>query len=114
MIASTKLLVRDIVDGFELDPDVVRRIPGGINPDWWRTVGSDEVRAAARSGLVLAWGRVQYEKGFQVLARAMSSLRYRVAGIECMIAGRGSYSCGSEFGCRSHRSGGNNSCLTSL
>jgi glycogen synthase len=91
VIASTKLLVRDIVDGFELDPDLVRRIPGGINPEWWRTVGSDEITTAARGGLVLAWGRVQYEKGFQVLARAISSLRYRVAGIECMIAGRGSY-----------------------
>jgi glycogen(starch) synthase len=91
VIAATKLLVRDIVDGFELDPDLVRRIPGGIDPEWWRSAGPDEITPAARSGLVLAWGRVQYEKGFQVLAGAMSALRYRVAGIECMIAGRGSY-----------------------
>lgn len=91
VIASTRLLVRDIVDGFELDPDSVRRIPGGIDPEWWRTAGPDEVASSARSGLVLAWGRVQYEKGFQILARAMSVLRYRVAGIECQIAGRGSY-----------------------
>jgi glycogen(starch) synthase len=41
--------------------------------------------------MVLAWGRVQYEKGFQVLARAVGTLRYRVAGLECMIAGRGTY-----------------------
>jgi glycogen(starch) synthase len=41
--------------------------------------------------MVLAWGRVQYEKGFQVLARAMSTLRSRVPGVECIIAGRGSY-----------------------
>jgi glycogen(starch) synthase len=34
---------------------------------------------------------VQYEKGFQVLARAMSLLRSRVPGIECIIGGRGSY-----------------------
>ena len=91
VIAATKLLVRDIVDGFELDPDLVRRIPGGIDPEWWRSAGPDEITPPARGGLVLAWGRVQYEKGFQVLAGAMSSLRYRVAGIECMIAGRGSY-----------------------
>lgn len=91
VIAATKLLVRDIVEGFELDPDLVRRIPGGIDPEWWRSAGPDEVTPTARSGLVLAWGRVQYEKGFQVLAGAMSSLRYRVAGIECTIAGRGSY-----------------------
>jgi glycogen(starch) synthase len=40
---------------------------------------------------VLAWGRVQYEKGFQVLARAVGLLRHRVPGIRCVIAGRGSY-----------------------
>ncbi len=91
MIASTKLLIREIVDGFEVDPDHVTRIPGGIDPAWWRTAGPDEAAFNGRSGMVLAWGRVQYEKGFQVLARAVGELRYRVGGLECMIAGRGSY-----------------------
>ena len=40
---------------------------------------------------MFTWGRVQYEKGFQVLVRAVSSLRSRVPGIECIIGGRGSY-----------------------
>ena len=40
---------------------------------------------------MFTWGRVQYEKGFQVLARAMRLLRPRVPGIECTIGGRGSY-----------------------
>lgn len=91
IIASTKLLIREIVDGFEVDPDHVTRIPGGIDPAWWRSAGPDEAAVIGRSGLVLAWGRVQYEKGFQVLARAVGELRYRVGGLECMIAGRGSY-----------------------
>ncbi|MEO6570782.1 MAG: glycosyltransferase family 4 protein [Ilumatobacteraceae bacterium] len=91
VIASTKLLVRDIVDGFEMDPAHVKRIPAGIDPAWWATAGPDEATSTGRSGMVLAWGRVQYEKGFQVLARAVGTLRYRVAGLECMIAGRGSY-----------------------
>jgi glycogen(starch) synthase len=34
---------------------------------------------------------VQYEKGFQVLARAISLLRSRTAGVQCVIGGRGSY-----------------------
>jgi glycogen(starch) synthase len=34
---------------------------------------------------------VQYEKGFQVLARAMTTLRTRVPDVSCVIAGRGSY-----------------------
>lgn len=91
VIAPTKLLVRDVVDGFEIDPDHVTRIPVGIDPAWWEAAGPDEDTEQPRSGLVFAWGRVQYEKGFQVLARAVGSLRYRVGGLECMIAGRGSY-----------------------
>lgn len=91
LTAATKLMVREIVDGFEVDPDHVSRIPGGIDPAWWRAAGPDERAITGRSGLVLTWGRVQYEKGFQVLARAVGELRYRVAGLECVIAGRGSY-----------------------
>lgn len=91
LTAATKLMVREIVDGFEVDPDHVTRIPGGIDPAWWRAAGPDERAVTGRSGLVLAWGRIQYEKGFQVLARAVGELRYRVGGLECTIAGRGSY-----------------------
>jgi glycogen(starch) synthase len=91
VIAATKLMVREITDGFEMDPNHVKRIPSGIDPAWWATSGPDESDVTARSGLVLAWGRVQYEKGFQILARAVGLLRYRVAGLECLIAGRGSY-----------------------
>jgi len=91
MIATTKLLANDIVDGFEVDPDHVRHIPGGIDPAWWRTAGPDEAQSVRRNGMVLAWGRVQYEKGFQVLARAIAALRTRMVGLECTIAGRGSY-----------------------
>ena len=91
VIAATKLMVRDVIDGFEIDPGHVTRIPIGIDPAWWAAAGPGEDLARPRNGLVFAWGRVQYEKGFQVLARAVSTLRYRVAGLECMIAGRGSY-----------------------
>lgn len=89
--AATKLMVREIVDGFEVDPSDVSRIPGGIDPEWWRLAGPDEPEISRRGGLVLAWGRIQYEKGFQILARAVGTLRYRVVGLDCMIAGRGSY-----------------------
>jgi glycogen(starch) synthase len=91
VITSTKLMVREIVDSFELDPDVVHRIPNGVDPAWWAATGPEEPPARTRSGRVLAWGRVRYEKGFQVLARAIGVLRYRVIGLECTIAGRGSY-----------------------
>ncbi len=110
IIAGTKLMAREIASGFELDPALIHRIPNGIDTSWWTTgeptsvgeqgstgeqgsaiVGSDQHELSGPGPVVLTWGRVQFEKGFQVLARAMSLLRQRVPGITCLIAGRGSY-----------------------
>lgn len=91
VIATTRLMVREIVDGFEMDPDYVKRVPAGIDPAWWEMTGPDEKIESERGRTVFAWGRVRYEKGFQVLARAVGALRGRVPGLGCTIAGRGSY-----------------------
>jgi glycogen(starch) synthase len=87
LIASTRFMVDQLVTGFELAPEQVVRIPNGIDPDLWD--GHD--RQIDREPLIVSWGRVQYEKGFQVLARAMTTLRTRVPNVSCVIAGRGSY-----------------------
>ena len=78
---------REVISAFEVNPDKVHRIPNGIDPEWWATGEHHDSRAP----LVLTWGHVQFEKGFQVLARAMTPLRSRVPGIECIVAGHGSY-----------------------
>lgn len=90
VITSTKLMVREIVGGFEIDPARVQRIPNGIDPAWWRGGGIPDPDPTTPP-LVLTWGRVQFEKGFQVLARAISTLRLRRVEVDCLIAGRGSY-----------------------
>ncbi|MGA9278601.1 glycosyltransferase family 4 protein [Ilumatobacter sp.] len=87
LIASTSFMVDQLVTGFELAPEHVVRIPNGINPSLWG--GHD--RPSEREPLIVSWGRVQYEKGFQVLARSMTRLRAQVPGVSCVIAGRGSY-----------------------
>jgi glycogen(starch) synthase len=87
VIAPSKFMAREIVSGFELPAERVHRIPNGIDPTWW----SSGDHPADRAPLVFTWGRVQYEKGLQVLAQAMSVVRSRVPGVECVIAGRGSY-----------------------
>lgn len=87
LITPTRFIVDQLVEGFELSPEQVVRIPNGIDPELW----DGHEHASSRQPLVVSWGRVQYEKGFQVLARAMSSLRTRVPGVTCTIAGRGSY-----------------------
>ena len=86
LIASTRFMVDQLVTGFELAPDQVICIPNGIDPQLWD--GHDR---GDREPLIVSWGRVQYEKGFQVLARAMTTLRAQVSNVSCVIAGRGSY-----------------------
>jgi len=87
VVANSRFMVNEVIGGFELPPEQVHLIPNGIDPTWWST-GEDPGR---RGPLVFTWGRVQYEKGFQVLARAMRLLRARVPGVRCVIGGRGSY-----------------------
>lgn len=87
VIANSRFMVNEVVDGFELLGERTHLIPNGIDPTWWST---DE-HPGRRDPFVFTWGRVQYEKGFQVLTRAMSTLRSRVPDIRCTIGGRGSY-----------------------
>lgn len=89
VICCSQFMVREVISGFELPPSKVHMVPNGVDLSVWEPnlVELDLPREA----LVVAWGRVQYEKGFQVLARAIGSLRHRVPGIRCVIAGRGSY-----------------------
>lgn len=87
VIACSQFMVREVISGFELPAEKVHLVPNGIDVDQW----SDPARSPADAPLVVAWGRIQYEKGFQVLTRAMSALRTRIPGVRCVIAGRGSY-----------------------
>ncbi len=87
VIACSKFMVREVVAGFELPPEKVHLVPNGVDPALWAL----PPRTTAAEQLVVAWGRVQYEKGFQVLVRAIADLRHRLPGVRCVIAGRGSY-----------------------
>lgn len=89
IIACSRFMVREVVLGFELPPEKVHLVPNGVQVDHWKVHPS--AAAAPREPLVVAWGRIQYEKGFQVLARAIGELRNRVPGVRCVIAGRGTY-----------------------
>ncbi len=91
MIAPTQFIVEQLVTGFELDVDHIAHIPNGIDPALWRPHGAAIVPTRQRDPLVVSWGRVQYEKGFQILARAIHALRPRVPDVHGVIAGRGSY-----------------------
>ncbi len=88
VIACSKFMVREVVNGFELPVEKVHLVPNGVDPALWAL---PTVNAPKREALVVAWGRVQYEKGFQVLVRAIAELRQDLPNVRCIIAGRGSY-----------------------
>jgi glycogen(starch) synthase len=88
VICCSRFMVREVVEGFELPMEKVHLVPNGVDPALWAPPAGAEIR---REPLVLSWGRVQYEKGFQVLAQAVARLRGRVPDLHCTIAGRGSY-----------------------
>ena len=89
VICCSDFMVREVVGGFELPAEKVHMVPNGVDLAVWEPpAGGTPI---VREPFVIAWGRVQYEKGFQVLARAIGALRHRVPGIRCVIAGRGSY-----------------------
>ena len=72
VICCSKFMAREVVDGFELPLDKLHLVPNGVDQRLWAPA---EGPAPTREPLVLSWGRVQYEKGFQVLAGAMAHLR---------------------------------------
>jgi glycogen(starch) synthase len=87
VVASSRFMTNEVLVGFELATEQAHRVPNGIDPTWW----SAGEYPAEREPLVVTWGRVQYEKGFQLLAPAMALLRPRIPGIQCVVGGRGSY-----------------------
>ncbi|MEN9822368.1 MAG: hypothetical protein RLZ04_794 [Actinomycetota bacterium] len=92
VIACSRFMVREVVDGFELPSEKVHLVPNGIDIGRWTAPTNTGSSGSHDDGpLIVAWGRIQYEKGFQVLARAMGELRHRLPGIRAVIAGRGSY-----------------------
>jgi glycogen(starch) synthase len=83
-------MVREVIDGFELPPDKVHLVPNGIDVEQWADPSRRGLPVPSEQ-LVVAWGRIQYEKGFQVLAQAVAHLRHRHPNVRCIVAGRGSY-----------------------
>ncbi len=90
VITISKILGRQVTSDFELDPSAVRSVRGGIDQTWWAAPQPD-IDEQPDENLIFAWGRVQYEKGFHVLAAAMAELRSGHPNAHCVIAGRGSY-----------------------
>ncbi len=88
LIAPTHFMVEQLITGFELGVEHVAHIPNGVDPALW---APPHAASTEREQLVVSWGNVQFEKGFQVLARSINIARGRLPHIRGVIAGRGSY-----------------------
>jgi glycogen(starch) synthase len=86
IVTNSRFMLNGVLDAFEIDPSRARLIPNGIDAESWAAPGD-----TAREPLVMAWGRVLYEKGFQVVAQALGRLRGRIPHLTGVIAGRGPY-----------------------
>jgi glycogen(starch) synthase len=62
-------------------------VPNGVDLDQWAPGPSPR----EREPLVVFAGRLEYEKGVQVLLRTVPRLRRRVPGVQVVIAGGGTY-----------------------
>jgi glycogen synthase len=89
VIACSRYMHDEIVEGFQLPEDKITVVPNGVDASEWAPPPG--VERGANGPLVVTWGRVQYEKGFQTLVQALPALRHRVPGIHAVIAGRGGY-----------------------
>ncbi len=90
VICCSRFMVDEVLHAFQLPPAKVHCIPNGVDADDW----SPPVPAPRRGEhgpLVVSWGRVQYEKGFQTLVEAAARLRHDMPGLRVVIAGRGGY-----------------------
>jgi glycogen(starch) synthase len=86
VVCHSRFMLNGVLEAFEIDPSRARLVPNGVDAESW-AAPVDTVRQP----LVMAWGRVLYEKGFQVIAQALGRLRGRIPDLTGVIAGRGPY-----------------------
>jgi glycogen synthase len=90
VICCSRFMVDQLRSSFEVPLDKVTVIPNAVDTAAW--VPPTPAPTRGDDGpLIVSWGRVQYEKGFQTLVEAMPLLREWVPGVRAVIAGTGSY-----------------------
>jgi glycogen synthase len=90
VICCSQFMRAEVTSAFQLPTKKVHVVPNGVDPDAW-AAPPGTVRASDPEALIVSWGRVQYEKGFQTLLHALPEVRLAVPGVRAVVAGRGSY-----------------------
>ncbi|HEY1279742.1 MAG TPA: glycosyltransferase family 4 protein [Acidimicrobiales bacterium] len=90
VITCSEFMRREVVSAFDLPPAKVHMVPNGVDASLWEPPPPAPARGTD-GPLVISWGRVQYEKGFQTLVAALPLLRFRHPRLRVVIAGRGTH-----------------------
>jgi glycogen synthase len=90
VICCSQFMASQIRESFEVPDEKLATIPNAVDAHIWeRNVNAPT--PTTEGSLIVSWGRVQYEKGFQTLVEALPLLRHQVPGLRVVIAGTGSY-----------------------
>ena len=90
VICCSEFMRSEVIDAFQLPRDKIDVVPNGVDIDEWTPPAAGE-RDGGDQPLIVSWGRVQYEKGFQTLVHALPEVRLAAPDARAVVAGRGSY-----------------------
>jgi glycogen synthase len=91
VICCSKFMAHQIHDSFEVPLEKLDIIQNAVDASLWTRPDNPSGPSSSEETLIVSWGRVQYEKGFQTLVEAVPYLRGRLPGLRVVIAGTGSY-----------------------
>lgn len=95
VIVCSQAMRDEVVRVLGARPSSVVVVPGGVDVGAWEPRGEAVLRADARwrrgGPLIAAAGRLEWEKGFSTLLRAVPALRALHPALRVVVAGEGSY-----------------------
>jgi glycogen synthase len=90
VVTCSQSMQAEVHTAFQLPLDKIDVIPNGVDASVWLPPKPPPVRGAD-GPVVVTWGRLQYEKGFQTLIACLAGLRRKVPGATLVIAGTGTF-----------------------
>jgi glycogen(starch) synthase len=96
VIVCSRAMRAEVTDVLGADPSSVVVVPGAVDATAWQPDAEALAHARRRwrpddSPLVVAAGRLEWEKGFTTLLRALPAVQERHPSLHTVVAGAGSY-----------------------